>query len=71
MNAINRFLSFAVACTLLLPGLVFGASLPDFREIVQEHSPAVVKIVVQQGAPRAVQGQPGPEQMPEYLRRFF
>lgn len=45
--------------------------LPDFRDIVKEHSPAVVKIVVQQSATARGNGQVMPDEIPEYLRRFF
>ena len=48
-----------------------GVELPDFREIVRENSPAVVKIVVEQNAAKVGQGQPGPQEIPEELRRFF
>jgi len=47
------------------------AALPEFRDIVKKSSPAVVKIIVEASGPRAAQGQPGPEEIPEYLRRFF
>ncbi|MBP6682040.1 MAG: Do family serine endopeptidase [Halioglobus sp.] len=50
---------------------VSASTLPEFREIVQQNSPAVVKILVQHSGPANIQGQPDPEQMPEYLRRFF
>jgi len=72
MNAIYRLLSAAfVATALSLPALVAAAALPEFREIVRESSPAVVKIVVQQSRAMGGHGQISPEQMPEYLRRFF
>jgi serine protease Do len=72
MNVMSRALSFVVvSCALLLPALVSASALPEFRDIVQKNSPAVVKIVVQHSAARNSQGQPDPEQMPEYLRRFF
>jgi serine protease Do len=72
MNAINRIVSFGfLTFAVLLPSLVSAAALPEFREIVRESSPAVVKIVVQQNAARGGQGQPDPQEMPEYLRRFF
>jgi len=49
-----------------------AAQLPDFQEIVRENSPAVVKIIVEQSATaRSSQGQKMPEEVPEYLRRFF
>jgi serine protease Do len=72
MNAIYRLLRAAfVATALSLPALVSAAALPEFREIVRESSPAVVKIVVQQSRAMGGHGQISPEQMPEYLRRFF
>lgn len=46
--------------------------LPDFREIVEDNSPAVVKIIVEHTA--GSNGNPhsfDQEQIPEYLRRFF
>jgi serine protease Do len=48
-----------------------AAELPDFREIVRAHSPAVVKIIVEQSASGSNMQQPGLEEMPEELRRFF
>ena len=65
--------------TYLLPLLVLlamsrgavAAALPEFRDIVEQSSPAVVKIIVEASGPRPGQGQPGPEEIPEYLRRFF
>lgn len=72
MNAINRVLCCVViAVAAALPALGSAAALPEFREIVRESSPAVVKIIVEQTAPRGPQGQPGPDEIPEYLRRFF
>ena len=72
MNPINRIASSVfLTLAMLLPALVTASSLPEFREIVQENSPAVVKIVVQQGAAKSSRGHPDVEQMPEYLRRFF
>jgi serine protease Do len=56
---------------LCVPRMTSAAELPDFKEIVRAHSPAVVKIIVQQKASRADQRQPGPEEIPEELRRFF
>jgi serine protease Do len=71
MNAITRLiLPVFLALTLLLPGLAL-AELPDFREIVRDNSPAVVKIIVEHTRAHGGQGQPGPEEIPEYLRRFF
>ncbi|HBO12981.1 MAG TPA: serine peptidase, partial [Halieaceae bacterium] len=54
---------------LLLPALASARELPDFREIVAQQSPAVVKILVESRSG----GHPGfdTEEIPEYLRRFF
>ncbi len=54
---------------LLLPLLASARELPDFRKIVAEQSPAVVKILVESRSG----GHPGfdTEEIPEYLRRFF
>ena len=72
MNAIHRLLSAVFLVTaLMLPALVAASALPEFRDIVRENSPAVVKIVVQQSRTMGGHGQISPEQMPEYLRRFF
>lgn len=72
MNVISRItLSFIVVSALLLPTLASAAALPDFREIVRENSPAVVKIIVASSGKQAPQGHPGMEEIPEYLRRFF
>jgi serine protease Do len=66
-----RWVIVAIAVNFLAVSTVMakGAALPDFRPIVAENTPAVVKILVeydqQSGAGR-------PEQeIPEYLRRFF
>lgn len=72
MNAITRITSsIFLVVALSLPALVAAAELPDFRQIVRDSSPAVVKIIVEHSAPQAGHGQPGAEEIPEYLRRFF
>jgi len=58
-------------CLLLAPAFAAAAQLPDFKDIVRRNSPAVVKILVQQRADAPAQGQQLPEEVPEYLRRFF
>ncbi|MDX1733018.1 MAG: Do family serine endopeptidase [Halioglobus sp.] len=60
----------------LLPILLFSvgasaAKLPDFKEIVRDNSPAVVKIIVQQSSARSTPHQDLPDELPDYLRRFF
>ena len=65
---VQRFLLIVGLLVLPLGGA--ARELPDFREIVAETSPAVVKILVEQ---RAGTGQSGfdSDEIPEYLRRFF
>lgn len=57
---------FLLYTLCVAPALAIG-ELPDFREIVREQSPAVVKIIVEQQPGKG----PGPGQIPEELRRFF
>ena len=72
MNTKMRFYLFVFLLLALCGARVTtAAELPDFKEIVRAHSPAVVKIIVEQKASRADQRQPGPEEIPEELRRFF
>ena len=72
MNSISTLTRFIfLSALLLLPAAVSTTTLPDFRSIVQQSSPAVVKIIVKQQAAPARQGHALPEDMPEYLRRFF
>ena len=72
MSTKMRFYLFVVLLLALCGArLATAAELPDFKEIVRAHSPAVVKIIVQQNAARADQQLPGPEEIPEELRRFF
>ena len=63
-------LAFLLAA-LCASAVATAAELPDFKQIVREHSPAVVKIIVEQDMAKAAQGQPGPDDIPEELRRFF
>jgi serine protease Do len=72
MNSMNRFFyAIAMGCALLMSSVVSAAALPDFREIVKDNSPAVVKIIVEHRAHGGGPGQPGADEIPEYLRRFF
>ncbi len=72
MTLPTRLLSIALFMALLLASRAASAAqLPEFRDIVKQSSPAVVKIIVEASGPRPGQGQPRPEEMPEYLRRFF
>ena len=48
MNALSKLTSLLVLGLLLAMGSAANAAqLPDFREIVRENSPAVVKIIVE------------------------
>ncbi|MCX2981846.1 DegQ family serine endoprotease [Halieaceae bacterium IMCC14734] len=49
--------------------LATGVLLPDFRPIVEENTPAVVKILVEYD--QQVSDARAEEEIPEYLRRFF
>jgi serine protease Do len=72
MKWIGRVTFTVVALALLVSGpLAAAAELPDFREIVRENSPAVVKIIVESTGAPSGHGEPGLEEIPEYLRRFF
>jgi serine protease Do len=69
-----RLSGFLFLSTFLCVTQVMGSSLqklPDFRQIVREHSSAVVKIIVEQSPSQNNGGQPRQEQIPEELRRFF
>lgn len=54
---------------VLLP-MAASAELPDFRTIVSESAPAVVKILVESES-KEVRGREDLDQLPEYLQRFF
>jgi len=72
MNSKMRLFGFVLLVAGLCgSGLASAAQLPDFKDIVREHSPAVVKIIVEQDMSKANLQQPGPEEIPEELRRFF
>ena len=71
MLSMFRYSSLLILATALLSAPLRAAELPDFRSIVKASSPAVVKIVVEHSAPKAGEEPYGPEEIPEYLRRFF
>jgi serine protease Do len=72
MTLLSRLIYITLFIALLLTGRAASAAqLPDFTDIVKQSSPAVVKIIVEASGPRPGQAQPVPEEMPEYLRRFF
>jgi serine protease Do len=64
-------LLFLCALLLMAPALE-ARNLPEFRDVVEQGSPAVVKIMVQSTGGRASNAPPfDSEEIPEYLRRFF
>lgn len=67
----HRFLMpfFTVFFMLMCASANALGSLPDFTEIVEDSSPAVVKIIVEQGRAQGAADQF--QEIPEYLRRFF
>jgi serine protease Do len=72
MKTKMRLFGFVVlVITLWGSRLAVAATLPDFQQIVRDNSPAVVKIIVEQHADQGGPQQPGPEEIPEELRRFF
>ena len=75
----NFFLGLLAVLGLALSNTGFAkvTGLPDFTSLVEEAGPAVVNIRVTQfgeafpGDEGNAQGQPSPEDMPEFFRRFF
>jgi serine protease Do len=66
LAAISVFVLFGVSLSAV------AAGLPDFKPIVENNTPAVVKIMVEYKARKAPEGHPRQNQeIPEYLRRFF
>jgi len=68
-------LRFSFGLLLLCSSHVLQAALPDFAQIVEERSPAVVKIIAEAKAPVATSRDQMPEleeleQLPEALRRM-
>ncbi|MEE4278028.1 MAG: DegQ family serine endoprotease [Halieaceae bacterium] len=61
-------LFFTIATTLAIAAPA-QAELPEFREIVRDNSPAVVKIIVEASAESHPQFDE--EDIPEFLRRYF
>ncbi|MCB1705437.1 MAG: DegQ family serine endoprotease [Halioglobus sp.] len=62
------FFGFVLLTLAACSAAVNAAQLPDFQQIVRDSSPAVVKIIVEQGSGSR---QPGVDEIPEELRRFF
>jgi len=62
---------FMSTALLLASANAAMADLPDFTQIVEDSSPAVVKILVEHSGKQARKGAPNTQEIPEYLRRFF
>ena len=63
------FVLAAALLTLVAPA-ASGRELPDFTELVEKYSPAVVNISTEQ-SPNSRQRNSGNEQLDEFFRRFF
>jgi serine protease Do len=53
------------------PVPALAAELPDFTKIVEDHSPAVVKIIVEASSQAGAHPEIDEEEIPEFLRRYF
>ncbi len=71
MNRAKTSYAYAVGLVLMCASMVASAvtGLPDFREIVKDNSPAVVKIIVTQSP--GYGRHPQMQEIPDYLRKFF
>ena len=69
----TRHGALAVVCAFLFIGQAHAAELPDFTELVEEQSPAVVNISTVRHAAAARRGNSRApnDEMEEFLRRFF
>ena len=73
----NRMYTSLCAVVLLLQTVLVSAAsaktgaLPDFRRIVEENSPAVVKILVEHSAGSRSHPEIDESEIPEVLRRYF
>ena len=71
MRVARRLVVMCWVASLALVG--HGVELPDFTRLVEQYSPAVVKIQVEAKAQSAIQiqGWPPDQELPEPFRRFF
>ncbi|WP_221799085.1 DegQ family serine endoprotease [Oceanobacter mangrovi] len=69
----NKYSKYLISLVLVITASLANASLPDFRDLVKETSPAVVNIsTVQHVQATAYSERYGlPEDMPEIFRHFF
>ncbi|MEE4110741.1 MAG: DegQ family serine endoprotease [Halieaceae bacterium] len=65
----GRLLALVLVLPLVAGAALARAELPDFRDIVARHSPAVVKIIVE--AEPESHPEINEEDIPEFLRRYF
>lgn len=70
--AVRRLTASAMAVLMLGYSFVANAELPNFADLIEEVSPAVVKInTVQKATPTASRSPFGGQQLPEIFRDFF
>lgn len=71
-NRVFAFLMLFVAALSLASQNASARELPDFTELVEKHSPAVVNISTEQSSSGSKRGgNPGNEQLDEFFKRFF
>lgn len=68
---IKRFAAVTSFVLVLFISLSANAQLPDFTALIEETSPAVVKINTVQKAPKSAASQIPPGQIPEIFRELF
>ena len=68
---IKRFTALTFFVFILISSLSFGAQLPDFTALIEETSPAVVKINTVQKARKSSASQIPPGQIPDIFRELF
>ncbi len=69
---LNRVYGFFMVLVLAAGSAAVSARLPDFTDLIEENSPAVVKIHAVERVPgRSMAPPPGYQDMPEFFRRFF
>ena len=68
---IKRFTALTFFVFILISSLSIGAQLPDFTALIEETSPAVVKINTVQKARKSSASQIPPGQIPDIFRELF
>ena len=73
--SINYKMTAALLVSLLWSSLSWSARLPDFTQLVEQASPAVVNISTSRAATQRPSGKqfeiPGQEQLPDIFKHFF